>query len=160
MTNPTPTPGADSGAGEPGPVPDVSHETLMRYLDGELPPEERLQVDQALEASTELQRELAVYRMFRRDLSELRLKEGPGRSSSIWGSVRRRLSRPAGWILLALGTGAWMVHAVWVYLTSAGPAWAKMATSAIVIGMLLLLASVIVERWEEWQTDPYKDVER
>lgn len=149
--------GSDGGG---GPAEEFSRETLMRYLDGELAPDERRRVEEAVRASTELQRELAVYRMFHQDLSELRLGGAGAGRRSVWSSVRRRLGRPAGWIVLGVGVGAWIVHVVWVYLTSAAPPWEKAATSAIVIGILILLASVIVERWEEWQTDPYRDVER
>jgi hypothetical protein len=35
-----------------------------------------------------------------------------------------------------------------------------MATGAIAIGILTLLASVIWERIREWDSDPYKDVHR
>jgi anti-sigma factor RsiW len=143
-----------------GPEGAVSRETLMRFLDGELPPDERRRVEAALERSTELQRELAVYRMFHEDLTEMRLSPGPGTQPSVWTSVRRRLGRPLGWLLLSGGVAVWAVHVVWVYLTSPAPSWEKAATSAVVIGILILFASVIVERYQEWQTDPYKDVER
>lgn len=143
-----------------GPEGVISRETLMRFLDGELPPEERRRVEAELQRSTELQRELAVYRMFHEDLAEMRLSPGPGTRPSVWASVRRRLGRPLGWVLLSGGVAAWAVHVVWVYLTSPAPSWEKAATSAVVIGILILFASVIVERYQEWQTDPYKDVER
>jgi hypothetical protein len=38
--------------------------------------------------------------------------------------------------------------------------WEKLATGAIAIGILLLLASVIWDRLREWETDPYRDVYR
>jgi len=129
------------------------------YLDGELPPDERRRVERALEGSTELQRELAVYRMFHRDLSQLRLSDPPpGRS--VWGRVQRRLSRPVGWLLMAAGATVWAVHAVYMYFTSTAAWWEKAATSAVVIGILLLFATVIHDRYMEWTVDPYKDVER
>ena len=34
------------------------------------------------------------------------------------------------------------------------------ATGAVAIGMLALLASVIWERYREWLTDPYRDIQR
>ncbi len=137
----------------------ISRDTLMRYLDGELDPQRSREVEAALEESTELQREMAVYRMFHRDLSQLRLSDPPS-GSSVWGRVHRRLGRPMGWLLMALGAGAWMGHVIYIYLTSPAPSWEKAATSAIVIGVLILLASVIHERALEWRSDPYRDVER
>jgi hypothetical protein len=38
--------------------------------------------------------------------------------------------------------------------------WEKLATGAVVIGILALLTSVIWERYREWLTDPYRDVHR
>ena len=39
----------------------ISHELIMRYVDGEASPEERALIDARLSESTELTRELAVY---------------------------------------------------------------------------------------------------
>lgn len=158
--NSNPTAGGDLPSGDEIPLEaTIARETLMRFLDGELSPEERRKVESGLASSTELQRELAVYRMFHRDLSQLRLPDPPS-GSSIWGRVHRRLGRPMGWLLMALGAGAWMAHVIYIYLTSAAPSWEKAATSAIVIGVLLLFASVIHDRALEWRSDPYRDVER
>jgi anti-sigma factor RsiW len=137
----------------------VSQETLMRYLDGELPPEERARVDRALAGSTELRRELAIFRSLHEDLATLSFHQAATRDS-IWTRVHRRLSRPIGWTLVGLGTIAWVVVAVVEYLTSAAPSWQKLASAAIVIGVLLLFASVIHERYREFLADPYRHVER
>ena len=53
-----------------------------------------------------------------------------------------------------------MVYGTYIFATAAINPWEKMATGAIAIGMLMLLASVIWERLREWDTDPYKDVHR
>lgn len=144
---------------EPSGADEVSRETLMRYLDGELSPEERQRVDAALARSTELERELALYRSLHEDLSSIRLA-GPDTRRSIWASVNRRLARPMGWVLLTVGVLAWVSHATWVYFSSAAPSFEKLATSAVGIGMLLLFATVIHDRYREWHTDPYNDIER
>lgn len=138
---------------------EVSHETLMRYLDGELPPDERRRVDAALATSTELQRELAIFRRLHEDMAGLTFDRRQLRDS-IWTRVNRRLARPIGWLLLAAGVFGWAVHLVYDYFTSSVPSWEKAATSGVVIGVLLLLASVIHERYREFLTDPYRHVER
>jgi len=144
---------------DPSGAAEVNRETLMRYLDGELSPEERRRVDSALARSTELERELALFRSIHEDFQGIRLGR-PDPRRSIWRAVHRRLSRPMGWIFLTVGVLAWFSHAVWVYLTSPAAGWEKLATSAIGIGILLLFASVIHDRYREWLTDPYNDVER
>ncbi len=137
----------------------LSPEVLMRYLDGELAPEDRHRVEQLLAGATEIQRELVVYRHIHEDLSEIRLRTGGGRRS-VWERVNQRLTRPMGWIFLCAGVGSWLLYLAWVYLSSATPTWEKVMSSAVVIGILLLFASVIHDRYREWLTDPYRDVER
>jgi anti-sigma factor RsiW len=137
----------------------VPHETLMRYIDGELPPEERKRVDAALAVSTELRRELALYRTLHEDLAGISFDRRQLRDS-VWSRVNRRLARPIGWLLVAAGALGWSAHVVYVYFTSTVSPLEKVATSAVVIGVLLLLATVIYDRYREYLTDPYRHVER
>lgn len=137
----------------------VTHEELMRYLDGEVGPEERSRIEAAVEASTELRREVAVYRAMKDDLQNLKLNDR-GENGSIWYAVSRQLTRPLGWILLLVGSLAWAVYGVYVFLTSPSYLWQKLATGAVGIGILLLLAGVIWERYRVWLTDPYRDLQR
>ena len=54
----------------------------------------------------------------------------------------------------------WTVYGSYLYMVSAIDPWEKLATVAIIGGMLLLFGSVIYERYKEWLTDPYRDVYR
>ena len=135
----------------------VTQEELMRYLDGEVGPEERNRIEASVEASTELRRELAVYRAMKDDLKTLKLNQG-GPNESVWYAVNRHLARPFGWILLVVGALVWAAYGVYVYLASPAFLWQKLATSAIGIGVLVLLASVIWERYKVWLTDPYRGI--
>ena len=137
----------------------VTHEELMRYLDGEVGPEERSRIERSVEGSTELRRELAVYKAMKDDLQTLKLTNG-GHHGSIWDSVNRRLARPFGWVLLVVGSLVWAAYGIYTFLTSPTFLLEKLATSAIVIGILLLFASVIRDRYREWLTDPYRDIQR
>jgi anti-sigma factor RsiW len=144
-----------------GATPEAIRETLMRYLDGELSPTERTALEERLEGSTELQRELAIYRALQEDFAQLTFRDPGGRRApSVWMAVNRRLTRPVAWLLVATGLTAWFAHAVYTYLNSPAPSWEKLATSAVVIGILLLFATVIHDRVREWRTDPYREVER
>jgi anti-sigma factor RsiW len=137
----------------------VSSEDLMRYLDGELAPDQRERVERELAASTELQREVAIYRALKEDFRELSFRP-PTAARSVWDRVNVRLTRPIGWVLAIAGAVAWLTYGAYVFATSAYDAWEKLATAGVVIGILLLLASVIWERYQEWQRDPYRDVYR
>lgn len=139
---------------------EVERETLMRYLDGELPAGERERVEDHLERCTECRREVEMFGRMKRELSEL--PDGGRRRGreSIWDAVDRRLTRPFGWILLVVGVLIWAGWATWVFVNSEVAVVEKLSTGAVVIGLLLLLVSVGRERYREWQDDPYRDVER
>jgi anti-sigma factor RsiW len=131
----------------------------MRYLDGELTPAERERVERAASQSSEIQRELTLFKAMKADLQDLSFTPAV-RDKSVWGTVNRRLTRPVGWIFLVIGVLAWSLYGAYVYTTSPVDPLEKLATGAVVIGILLLLASVISDRYHEWLTDPYKDVQR
>ena len=136
----------------------VSHEDLMRYLDGEVSPEERAAIDQRLQGSSELRRELAIFDAMKGDLQDLSFV--PHGGGSIWDRIRTRITRPIGWTLTAIGSVVWAGYGVWVFLTSQTAIGAKLATGALAIGVLVLLADVIFERYKEYGNDPYRDVHR
>ena len=135
----------------------ITRDELMLYLDGELPPDERLRVDTALERSTELQRELAIFRSMKGDVQSLELHKADYHRS-VWDDVNTRLTRPVGWILLVAGLVVWSLYGTYLFATGPADVLEKLATGAVAIGILLLLASVIFERYREWLTDPYRDV--
>ncbi|NNM32896.1 MAG: hypothetical protein HKO53_07500 [Gemmatimonadetes bacterium] len=145
----------DAQRHEPSPV---SQEDLMRYLDGELTPEERSGIEERLSASSELRREMAIYSAMRDDLRDLSFV--PHGGGSVWDRIRGRITRPIGWALTGVGTATWVGYGIWVFLTSQTAIGAKLATSAVAIGILVLLADVIFERYKEYGTDPYRDVHR
>ncbi len=136
----------------------VSHESLMRYLDGEAAPEERARIDAAVAESTELKRELVVFRTMKSGLQAMTF--GLANDQSVWGTVHRRITRPLGWILLSAGFLTWVLYGSYLYIVSAIDLWEKLATSAIGVGILFLFGTVIYERRKEWLTDPYRNVYR
>ncbi len=136
----------------------VSHESLMRYLDGEVAPEERAQIDAVVADSTELQRDLVIFRTMKSDLQAMTF--GLAKDKSVWGAVHRRITRPVGWVLLSVGFLTWAAYGSYLYLSSAIDLWEKLATSAIGLGILLVFGTVIYERRKEWLTDPYRNVYR
>ena len=141
-----------------GPQP-IRPDELMRFLDGEVSPEERSRIEAALAGSTELQREFALFRSMKNDLLDIQF-EPELRRAEIWERVNRHLTRPIGWILLVVGGVVWTGYASYLFLTSPADLIEKLATGAMVIGILLLLVSVIWEQYHSWLTDPYRDIQR
>jgi hypothetical protein len=137
----------------------VSHEDLMRFIDGELPPDEHARLEAEVAASTELARELAIFKSIKSGFRDLSF-QADTYHHSVWDSVNSNLTRPVGWIFVIVGAVAWMAYGVWVFTRSPVDPWEKLAVGAVVIGTILLLASVIWERYRDWLTDPYRDVYR
>jgi anti-sigma factor RsiW len=138
---------------------DLSHEDLMRFLDGELPPEEHARVQARIDSSSELGREVLIFRAMKSGFQDLTFHPGTYHHS-VWDQVNDRLTRPIGWLLVVAGAAVWTGYGAYVFATSPVNAWEKLAAGAVVIGVLLLLASVIWDRYREWHTDPYRDVYR
>jgi anti-sigma factor RsiW len=136
----------------------ITHDELMRYLDGELSPERSRAVEEALERSTELRREYTVFRRMKLDLQDMGTRMHTQRT--VWERVNRELTRPIGWVLFVVGALVWVVYGVHSYLTGGEALWEKLATSAVVIGLGMLLLSALVDRWRDLKTDPYKEIER
>ena len=137
----------------------ISQDLVMRYLDGEASPDERGLVESHLETFTELQRDLAVFRSMKEELAGIRF-DRTVRKTSVWDQVARKLTQPIGWILLVIGTVIWMAYGGYLYFASDAEAVEKMATGAIVIGIIMLLTSVIWEQYRAWLIDPYKGIQR
>jgi hypothetical protein len=137
---------------------EIDHTELMQYLDGELTTQESARVEGHLKTCTECSREVAVFRAMRDEFAALRQVEPGG--LSVWDGVRRQLVRPLGWFFLIGGALFWTIYAVYTFLTAPSALWEKLATSAIWIGLLLLLLMVGMERYRDWKTDPYREIER
>ena len=137
---------------------EVSHEELMRFLDGEVTPEERARIEGRLAGSSELRREFAIFRSMKQDLQDLSFAATV--DDSVWDRIRNRITQPVGWVLAVAGFVAWLGYGVWTFVTSPSAIVVKLATGAIVIGILVLLANVIWDRYTEFGTDPYRHVQR
>lgn len=137
----------------------ISHDDLMRFLDGELTPSEHARVEAAIAESSELAREVAIFRAMKGGFQDLSFQPVDFHRS-VWDTVNVRLTRPIGWLLIIAGVAVWTGYGAYVFAVSPVDAWQKLASGAIVIGTIILLASVIWERYREWLTDPYRDIQR
>ena len=136
----------------------VNQEDLMRFLDGEVSPEKRAEVERFLETSSELRREVALFRSMKEELQDLSFANY--RADSVWDRIRSRITQPVGWILTITGTAAWLVYGAWSFVRSPSGIVVKLATGGVAIGILVLLANVIWDRYRAYGTDPYRNVQQ
>ena len=126
----------------------------MRFLDGEATPEERTDIEVRLRASSELRREFAIFVSMKEDFQDLSFVSYDG--DSVWN----RITTPVGWMLTLAGFTGWLGYGIWVFVRSPTAMLVKLTTGAVVIGILVLLAQVILDRYREYGTDPYRNVHR
>ena len=130
----------------------------MRFLDGEVTPRERATIEARLEASSELRREFAIFRSMKEELQDLSFSARHG--ESVWDRIRSRITSPVGWGLTIVGFLGWAAYGIWAFVNSPSAILVKLTTGAVVVGVLVLLAQVIWDRYRELGSDPYRDVQR
>lgn len=134
----------------------------MKFLDGEMTPEGRVAYEAHVRTCEHCGRELREMGRIVGFTNELRLKS-PDREfwASYWKVLHRRLERGTGFLLLTAGTAALAMLAVYKAATSPELFTLKgLALSAVVVGLVVLLASVARERYYESRSDPYKEIEQ
>jgi anti-sigma factor RsiW len=130
----------------------------MAFLDGELPPEERAKVATHIESCTECRREYVVFETMQNDLRTMMVDNGTG--PSVWSSVSRRLVQPTAWMLIVIGSVAWLAWGLYAWFISPEHFMLKLAEGAVVLGLALLLSVTIGDRLRDLKTDPYREIQR
>ncbi|NIP80860.1 MAG: hypothetical protein GWM90_17240, partial [Gemmatimonadetes bacterium] len=105
-----------------------------------------------------LRREYTVFRRMKTDLEDLGGLMDADRT--VWTKVNQRLTRPVGWVLFLIGLVVWVAYGVYTYLTGANAMWEKLATSAIFVGLAILLLTAVVDRVRDLKTDPYREIQK
>ena len=78
-----------------------------------------------------------------------------------WPSVYARIERGMGWSLLVIGLVIWVGYGVFAFITSpAIEAVTKLLIALPLVGVLMLLVSVIRERYHVSKRERYGEVER
>ena len=140
-------------------------ELMMKSLDGELVEREQIEFDTLLQNS-EYRSELEEYLHIKEATMALKIKSpAPEVWDGYWDGVYNRMERGIAWLLVSIGA---VLLLAWAAIEAASALWAdselplfiKLAVGALCAGLLLLLYSVIRERWFMAKTDKYKGVVR
>jgi len=135
-------------------------EDLARYVDGELQGADLERFESHLAGCTECLREVAVFRSLKGELQKMGMKKPEVPGGTVWGGVNKRIARPTGWIFMVVGIVMYLAYALYTFIQSPMDLFEKLATGFVVIGFVVLLASVGYERIRSYKTDPYKGVEK
>jgi len=138
---------------------------MMKALDGELAGSERSEFDTFL-GNPDCEREWKEFAHIKEATMSLQLKSpAPEIWDRYWDGVYNRLERGIAWMLVTLGAvillgwGA-MEAAAALWRDADLPLYVKIGIVALCVGLLLLLFSVIRERFFTMKTDKYKGVIR
>jgi len=142
-------------------------EWITGYVDDELPPPQREQLEDHLRACEACKRELEESLALKEHLTMIKFKEpSDAQLERYWSRIYNRLERGVGWILFSLGAivlicwGAF--EAIEEMIQDPGISLAlKVGVVALIVGGAILLVSAVRERLTVRKTDKYsQEVER
>jgi hypothetical protein len=138
----------------------------MRGLDGELPAEEREELERLLNSDASVRAEWDRLVRLKEVTDTMKLQQPPDEVwKDYWESVYVRLERGIGWILLSVGAIVLVSYGLWmgaqeIIADTEMPLYLKAAILATTVGVVVLLVSVVREKLFIGRTERYKDVER
>ena len=145
---------------------DEARRLMMAALDGEISPDQRRQLDQLLAGNTALREDWERMNRVKEVTSSMVYREPPEEIwREYWVSVYNRCERGVGWLLMTLSTvvllswTAWEVIAA-MFADSGMPLFLKFAVLGVATGAIILLVSVVREKWFVRRKDPYREVIR
>lgn len=141
---------------------DRARQLLMAKLDGELEPSEAAELEAALAVDPALRRELQRLEALGRELGRYRLKDPADEVlETLARSVIARTSLHLGWFLAGGGALLFFAGAVIAVLRDpALPLVFRASAGGLLLGLSLLFAVKVRERWLERRHDPYRYVVR
>jgi anti-sigma factor RsiW len=135
---------------------------MMAVLDGECGEAEQRELDALLAARPELADEWARLRRLKEVTVTMELRQPP---EELWDryrfSVLHRAERSVGWVLIVFGAAVLGIGALWRALAALFAGWSEIPLEVRVGGMALfagavvLIVSILRERWTLHRRDPY-----
>jgi anti-sigma factor RsiW len=133
----------------------------MAYVDGELTPEGRAELESRLEASPELRREVSQLKELELFARAAAPKEPMDHE---WEELARdpvqRGTLGLGWTLLGLGVLGGLGYGMFALLSSDAQPLLKLLVCALFFGLALLLGATVRARLRTLPLDPYRKVQR
>jgi len=134
----------------------------MRYLDGEMLPQERLEFEKHLEQCEACRRSFESFRELQSLTRRVKMKD---QTDEFWDNYRkslyRRLERKTAWVFIVVGAVMLVGYELYRAIVSFGKVtFEKAALVVFAVGALLLLVSVVRERIYQYRGDKYSKIDR
>ncbi|MCK5347573.1 MAG: hypothetical protein KAR20_29390 [Candidatus Heimdallarchaeota archaeon] len=137
-----------------------------KCLDGDITTEEKSEFENLLASDSELKKEFDEQVRIKEVLTKMKLKNP---SVEIWDSywlgVYNKMERGLAWILVSLGAVILIVYGTYEGVSemlkdTSTPAFVKIGVTALQVGGLILLLSVLREKLFTRKHDKYKEIQR
>jgi len=134
----------------------------MRLLDDELASEEKAEYETHVQGCEHCGAELRSLGRIVELTNEMRLRTPDDEFwDGYWESIYRRSERSLGFLLLITGVIGVLIYAVFRAVTSPRfLSYEGISITVILLGLVVIFASVARERFHESRNDPYKGVRR
>ncbi len=139
---------------------------IMKKIDGEISPAEARELQAFLKTHPEQRRELEMFQQIKEDTSKMKKHLLPEMAwDDYWRQLYNRLERGFSWVLISIGAiivlGYGAFEFVSEFLADTGaPPLLKAGITALVLGGVILLISVIREKIMLRKHDKYKEIQR
>ncbi len=134
----------------------------MRYIDGEMTADEKAEYEEHMASCDECRMAVEELGRVERLTGMMKIRDPMDDFWEVyWRRLYRRLERKTGWLLAIAGAALIVLYALWKGVTDFGEiTFTKVVSVVVVAGLGILLVSVIRERWHQYKTDRYRDIER
>jgi predicted anti-sigma-YlaC factor YlaD len=134
----------------------------MKLLDGEMTADERALYEAHVKECEDCRRELADLGMIVEWTNQMRLRQPDDEFwETYWNGVYRKAERGTGFLLLIAGITGLFVYGIIKAVTSPHfLTFTGIATTLVLVGLLIVFLSVAKERYYERKNDPYRKVKR
>ncbi len=139
---------------------------LQKYLDSEITKEEKDELTSLINSDEELRKEFEEQTKVREVLSKMKLKNPSNEFwDAYWTGLYNKIERGLAWIAISVGAliliAYGSIQAVEQFFRDTEtPIIVKVGTVALVFGLLILLFSVIREKFYTSKRDKYKEIQR
>ena len=139
---------------------------MMQALDGEISEAQKAELEALIESDDLLQAEWERLSRVKDTAAGMRLTQPP---DELWeefmDSVYRRVERGIGWILLSIGAIVLISYGLWQGIQNligdvTLPWYVKGGVLALLVGIVVLIVSIIREKFFVFRDDPYRNVDR
>lgn len=138
---------------------------LSALVDNELDPEQKKTVADHLIGCDSCREEYVKMKKLKEVTDDMKYFDLPDRlMAGYWKGIYNRIERGAGWIFLSVGAILLLAFGAWellnkFFLDSHPPLILKIGVGTLLIGVIVLVVSVIRERFFSIEHDRYEEVE-